>query len=211
MKLRVNWPRFLMLFVMFQTVILLTGCSAAWLSAVDGLLPALSAAISAALAFILSLEGKTVPASVTAAIQKIVADIQEQITNVQQLIADYQNAASAGTLAQIQAVFQGISTDLSNILADFNVTDPATVSKFTALVGLAIAAAQAIIGLLPLVTAAMSSGATKEVLAAQDKEAAQHISSAHKSLQGAYVVIRTTTTPNADVNSALAALPKSLP
>jgi hypothetical protein len=211
MKLRVNWSRFLMLFVMFQTVLLMTGCSGAWLSAVSALLPALSGAVSAALAFVLSLEGKTVPASVTAAVQKIVADIQAQIANVQQLIADYKAAASAGILAQIEAVFQGISADLASILQDFNVTDSATVSKFTALIGLAVAAAQAIIGLLPLVTAALSSGATKEVLEAQDKEAAAHIQNAHKGLQSAYVLIRTTPTASADVNGALTALPKSLP
>jgi hypothetical protein len=209
--MRVNWRKFLLYFTLFQAVLLMAGCTASWLGAVSALLPALEAAVSAAVSFILALEGKTVPAGVTAAVQKIAADIAAQITNVQALIADYKAAASQGVLAQIQAVFQGIVTDLTSILSGFNVTDPSTVSKFTALVGLAVAAVQAIIGLIPLVSVAMSSGASPAVLEAQDKEATAHIVNAHKSLQQAYKVIRNSATDSTDVNSALQTLPPSLP
>jgi hypothetical protein len=195
---------------MLQFCALLVGCSAAWLGAVSALLPALEAAVSAAISFIVALEGKTVPPSVSAAIQKIGTDIATQITNVQALIASYQNAASTGLLSQIQAVFQGILTNLSSILSGFNVTDASTIAKLTQLVGLAVAAVQAILGLIPLVQARLAAGATKAELEADDKFAAGQVKSFEKGLKEGYVSIVTTHTPNTDVNVALDTLPRSL-
>jgi hypothetical protein len=205
------WATFVFVYLLLLTVTCVSGCSAAWLSAVVALLPSLEAAVSAAIAFVAALEGKTVPASVSAAIQKIGDDIAAEVANVQQLIAAYKANASTGTLSQIQAVMGAIVTNLGNILTGASITDSATVSKLTALVGLAVAAAQAIAALIPLVTSAMQSGASRQVLEAQDKEAAAHIESAHSALQQAYVVIRTSPTQNADVNTALSVLPTSLP
>lgn len=209
--MKLNLRKFFIVFGLLQVAFLFAGCSAAWLGAVSALLPALEGAVSAAIAFVLALEGKTVPASVSAAIKRIGDSVATQITNVQTLIADYKNAASTGLLSQIQAVFQGILDNLASILAAFQVTDSNTVSKFTALIGLAVAAAQAIFGLIPLVGTALASGASRAVLEAQDKEAAAHITSAHQGLQSAYKVIRDTPTANADVNDALNTLPTSLP
>lgn len=209
-----NFRRFLLVFTILQVATILVGCSAAWLGAVDGLLPALSAAVEAVVAFLAALEGKTVSTAFLNAVQKIQQDIAAQITNVQTLIADFKNAATGAQgsiLAQIQAVLQGILTNLGSILSGANITDSATVSKLTALVGLAVAAAQAIFGLIPLVSAAISSGASRDVLEAQDHEAAAHVENAHKGLQSAYKIIRDTPTENADVNTALGALPAGLP
>ncbi len=212
MKIRyINWSRFFLVFGLLQVAVLLAGCTAAWLGAVSALLPALETAVTAAISFVLALEGKTVSASVAAAIKKIGDDIAAEVVNVQTLIADFKTSSSTTVLGQIQAVLQGIMTNLSSILSAANITDTATVSKLTALLGLAIAAAQAIFGLIPLVTTAMVSGASKAVLQAQDKEAAVHIKNAHKGLQSAYKIIRTTATQNAKVNAALATLPTSLP
>jgi hypothetical protein len=215
MRPRFSWRKFGISFLFVYAVLLIatmaSGCSAAWLGAVGALMPALEAAVSAAVAFVMALEGKTVPASVTAAIQKIGSDVAAEIAEVQQLIAAYQAAASTGTLSQIQAVMQAIISNLTGILSAGGITDSSTVGKLTALVGLAIAAANAVIGLIPLVTSALSSSASREVLEAQDKEAAAYVDSAHKALQAAYVTIRTTATPNTDVNSALSVLPTNLP
>ena len=205
------WATFAITYAVLLAATILSGCSAAWLSAVSSLLPALEAAVSAAISFVAALENKTVPASVSAAIQKIGDDIAAEVVQVQQLIAAYKAAASTGTLSQIQAVMQAIVANLGNILSGANITDSATVSKLTALVGLAVAAAESIAALIPLVTAAMTSGASKQVLAAQDKEASVHLDAAHKGLQEAYLKIRNTPTQQAEVDSALNTLPTSLP
>lgn len=211
--MKVNWRRFLLLFAVFEVVFLCAGCTAAWLSAVSALLPAFQTAVGAALSFILALEGKTVPASVSSAVQKLFSDVGTQITNAQALIADFKNAATSAQgslLAQIGAVFQGIITNLNSILAGFNVTDSATVTKFTQLVTLCVAAAQAILGLIPLVAAKLASGASEQQLAAEDKAAADHIKSAEKQYKEAYHVIVSTPTESAEVNVALASLPQSV-
>lgn len=209
--MRINWRRFWTVFGLLQVALFVCGCTAAWLGAVSALLPSLEAAVSAVIALVMGLEGKTVPVSTSAAIQKIGSDIAAEITQVQTLIADFKASASTGLLSQIQAVLQGILTNLADILSGANVVDSATVSKITALVGLAVAAAQAIIGLVPLVAKAMTSGASDAVLEAQDKEAAAHIGNVHKGLQEAYSVIRNTPTESADVNTALESLPAQLP
>jgi hypothetical protein len=209
--MRINVRKFFITFGLLQVAMFLAGCSAAWLGAVSGLLPALEAAVSAVISLVMALEGKTVPASVSAAIQKIGADVQAEIANVQQLIAAFKANASTGLLSQIQAVFQGIVSNLGNILAAANVTDSSTIAKVTSLVGLAVAAAQAIIALIPLAIHKMSSGASSHELEAYDKVAAVSVNNTHKGLQEAYHVVVTEPTENADVNTALAALPQTLP
>jgi hypothetical protein len=221
--MKVNWRKFWIVLGLLEVVVLLMGCSASWLGAVSALLPALEAAVNAAIAFVVALEGKTVPASLTAAVEKIGSDIASQIANVQALLADFKNAAVAtqnSLLGQIEALFQGILTNLQSILAGFNITDTATVSKLTQLVGLAVAAAQAIIAFIPLVQTKLAQlaaqpGITREqqdeALRAEDKFATKQINSIHNGLKEGYVDIVTGVTTSTDVNTALAALPQQLP
>ena len=209
--MKVNWRKFFTTFAFLQITLFLAGCTAAWLGAVSALLPALEAAVSAVVAFVVALEGKTVPPAVTAAIQKIGSDVGTEIANVQQLIAAFKAQASSGLLAQIQAVFQAIISNLGNILTGLNVTDSSTVAKITSLVGLAVAAAQAIIGLIPMAIQKMDSGAPEAELRHYDAVASVSVNNTHKALQEAYIVTVTTMTENPDVDSALAALPQTLP
>lgn len=208
--MKINCKKFVFVFALLETCLILAGCSAAWLGAVGALLPTLETLVSAAIAFVMALEGKTVPASVTAKIQQIGQDIAAEITNVQQLITVYKNAASTGTLSQIQAVFQAIVANLGNILSAFQVTDSATVGKFTQLVGLAVAAAQAILALIPLVIGKLASNAPKAELEAEDKLAASSVNNVTSGLKTAYVQVISEKTASADVNTALATLPRSL-
>lgn len=210
-RLKVNWAKFLFIFCMIQFSLMLIGCSAAWLGAVSNLLPFVESAVSAAIAFVLALEGKTVPANVSAAIQKIGDDIATEITNVQTLIATYKASASTTLLGEIQAVFQGILANLSSILSGFQVTDSTTVAKLGQLVGLAVAAVQAILALIPLVQAKLATpGVTREELEADDQFAADQVKNVEKGLKEGYVAVVTTHTTNADVNTALDTLPRSL-
>lgn len=206
----INWKRFWVTFAICYVAFLVVGCSAAWLSAVSALLPALQAAVTAAISFVIALEGKTVSAAVSQAIQKIGVDIATEITNVQTIIADAKNAADPTVIGQVQAVFQSILSNLNGILSGLSITDSATVSKLTSLIGLAVAAVTAILGLIPVVQAKLAAGLSKEELHADDELAANHVKTFEQGLKDGYHVIVTTPTANADVNSALAGLPQSL-
>ena len=207
---KVNWRKFAFLFGLSQAALFLVGCTAAWLSAVSSMLPSLEAAVAALVTFVLSLEGKTVSPTLSATIKKIGDDIAAEIANVQTLIADFKANASTGYLSQIQAVFQGIISNLGSILSAASVSDTATVSKITQFVGLAVAAAQAILALLPLAIHKMQSGASMAELQREDKVGALAVNNADKALKETYVAILADKTENVAVNEALDALPRSI-
>jgi hypothetical protein len=208
--MKVNWKRFAILFCMLQVPLLLMGCTAQWLGAISALLPVLNSLVSAVVAFVLSLQGKTVPPAFAAMVQKVQTDIAGEITNIQALIAQFQANASTGLLSQISAVMSAIVTNLSSILADSSITDSATVSKITQLVALAVAAAQSIIALIPVVSAKLTSGATPAQLEAEDKFAAKGINDAKKSITESYSAIVSEKTGQPEVDAALAKLPKKV-
>lgn len=210
MKIRINWTRFALVFCICQIALFASGCTAAWIGAVDGLIPALSAAASAIFAFVASLEGKTVPASVNTAIQKVGADVQTQLTNLQTLLSAAASNTTAGIPAQISAVLNTIIQDLQSILTGFSITDPATTSKLTQFVELAVVAAQAVLGLLPLLASKLASTASPAMLEHADKVAASTLNHAKQTLDETYQVIISEHTESVDVNAALDALPRSL-
>lgn len=213
--MKVNWRKFWRTFGLLYVVALIattvSGC-AGILATISGLLPALEAAIMAAVSFVSALEGKTVPATLSGTVKQWGNNVAGLIANIQSIIAAAAGQATAGVIAQIQAVMQQIQSSISSILAEFNVTDGATVSKFTSLLGLGVALVQTILGLYPVAMALVSrSGVSDEQLKAEAQEADTHVKNAHKSVQDAYKVIRDTPSSNADVNSALSALPTALP
>jgi hypothetical protein len=204
-----NWRRMLFVYGLLQVVVLLMGCTATWLGAVNAILPALEQAITLAISFIAALEGKTVPAAVLAAVKKIGDDIGVQVANAKLLIADFGNTASTGLLSQIEAVFKGIMDNINAILAGFSVTDSATVSKFTQLIGLAVSAVQAILGFIPLVMARLKTASKKDLMA-EDKVTTKAINAAVVTMNTTYEDIISESTNNSDVNAALANLPRTL-
>jgi len=208
--MKVNWKKFAALFVLFNFVLLSAGCTASWIGAVSALLPALSAAVSAILSFVLSLSGKTVPPSVTAAIQKIVDDVQAQLQNVSTLITQVQ-AGGTTVIGEIGAALNAVLANLSSILSGLSITDSATIQKITEFVGLAVSAVRAILAIVPLAQQKLSESPSEAHLEAFDKATASNIKNQHKALQAGYKVIVTTKTASMDVNSALASLPQSLP
>src|ERR1700756_113297 len=207
--MRVNWRRFFFVFLLLESAFVLSGCTAAWLSAVASLLPALETVVSAIISFVVTLEGKTISPAVTATIKKIGSDIAAEIVNVQALIAAFQKSASTGLLSQIQAVFQAIVDNLGQILTAANITDSSTIAKITQLVGLAVDAAQAIIALIPMAVSALQSK-NRSVMEQEDKVPTQAIDKRSNLLKETYVAIVTQHTTNVDVNAALDALPRSI-
>lgn len=212
MKLRVNWQRFFLVFALLQLVAYGAGCTAAWVTAAQGLVPLISAAVSAILAFASSLQGKTLTAEQTADIQKVTADVNTQLSNLSTLLTDAAKNATAGIVSQIQAVLKDITANLQSILSGFSVTDPATTSKLTEFVQLAVAAVSAVltvvthVGLLVPHIADLS----KESLAVSDKLASESLTNAKHGIEQAYLVTRNTPTYSPAVNEALLATPEKL-
>jgi len=209
--MKINKKRFLGLFLLFNLVFLIAGCSASWLGAISALLPGLEAAVSAIVSFVLALEGKTIPASVSQAIQKWGSNAATLIANIKSIIASVTGAVTQGVVAEIQAGFAALQSSTQAILNAFAVTDPSTVSKFTNLVGILVTVVTTILGLIPLATKAVSGAMTKEEMETADKSTASELKNTHKIMQETYKSIVTTPTENADVNTALEALPQSLP
>ena len=208
--MKINWKRFVVFFLLFNVVLFLCGCGN-WVGAIQALMPAIQLAISALFSFIAALTGKTIPASVTAFVQKIEADVSTELQNVASILATISANASATILQQIETVFQSIVSNLNSILAGLNITDASTIGKITNLVGLAIASVEAVLTLIPLAMHATAASLSKKELLAADKAATANIKAAHKAIQNAYHVTVTTPTANVDVNTALETLPQTLP
>jgi hypothetical protein len=212
--LNINLKRFALVFLLCNAVLFISGCSVSWIGAIKSLMPAIQLAISAVFSFIASLEGKTIPVSVTAAIAKIEADVTASLQNVQTILAAITSNPDATTLQKIEAVFQAIVSSMNSILAGLSITDSSTVGKITSLIGLAIAAVEAVLGLIPLAMKANTLSTTEQVHA--DKAATVSIKNTHKVLQQSYHAVVSnedgkTPTQSAEVNLALAALPQTLP
>ena len=212
MKLRVNWQRFFLIFALTQIVLFASGCTAAWITAAQGLVPLISGGVSAILSFVLALQGKTLTTEQTAGIQKITADVNTQLTNLSTLLADAAKNATAGIVSQIQSVLSGITANLQSILSGFNVTDPATTSKLTEFVQLAIAAVGAILTVVNGVGVLLPhmGNLSQQALEDGDKHAATFLGNAKQGIEQAYSVARNTPTASVEVNEALLATPEKL-
>jgi hypothetical protein len=206
--MKVNWKRFVGLFVLFNAVLALSGCGN-WIGAIQALMPAISAAISAIFAFIGALEGKTVPTSVTDFVKKLEADVSLELQNVSNILSTIATNAGQTVLQQIEEAFQAIVSNLNSILAGLNVTDSSTIAKITNFVALAVSAVEAVLALIPLAMKASSLSDAEKLQA--DKAATVSLKSVHKVLQQDYHTTVTTLTGQAEVDLALAGLPQQLP
>jgi len=209
--MKFNLRKFATVFILLNAVLFMGGCTASWIGAIQALMPAINAAISAVFAFIAALEGKVIPENVMAAIQKIQDDISASLTNLSTLIADATANASATVVQEIEAVANSIVSNLNSILSGLSVTDPSTIGKITNLVGLAVAALEAILAILPLAMKAFSTTMSAKELESADKSLAHNFKATHKAIKDAYHVTVSTPTVNPEVNLALATLPSQLP
>lgn len=206
--MKFNLKKFVLLFLLLNSVMYISGCGN-WVSAIQALMPAINAAISAIFSLIAALEGKTVPSSVTAFVQKIEADVSTELQNVATILSTISANATQTVLAQVEAVFQSIVSNLNSILSGLNVTDSSTIAKITNLVGLAVAAVEAVLALIPLAMKAELLSDAEKLHA--DKAATSIIKNIHRVLQTNYHTTVSTPTGEAVVDVALAALPQTLP
>lgn len=211
---RIRAGRALLAGMMLVGLLCSIACTAAWLSAVSAMLPSIVTLVESIVSFALGLSGKTIAASTVTFIQGVASDIKGEITEVQSLIATYQSTPNATTLQKISAVFSAIVASLGTILSNVNITDAGTVSKITQLVGLAVAAVQAVIGLIPLVSTTMKKYADKSETADEvehaDAQAASLVAHHHRLLQDGYHTWKTTPSGEAQVDAVLATLPDKI-
>lgn len=205
-----SWRRFAFLFAMCQVALFLVGCSAAWIGALQGMIPTISGIVSAVVSFIAALEGKTVSASFNAAVQKWSANISDLLSQLSTLVKSAASSTTSTLISQIQAVMAQLSTQLSSILQDTGVTDPSTVAKLEEFVQLAIAAVNAILAIIPVALARMKAGAPLHELEVVDQQAKDNINAEHSLVKRTYHSIVTTQTTRVEVNAALAALPQNV-
>lgn len=208
--MRINWRRFAFVFGLLQVLFLVSGCTAAWIGALQGLIPTIEGIVSAAVAFIAALEGKTVSATFNAKVQQWGTQVSDLLTQLSSLVASAAKTATTTIITQIQSVMAQLSTSLGSILQDSDVTDPSTVSKIEEFVQLAIAAVNAVLAVIPVALARIKAGATQEELQVVDGDAKNTINQAHDLAKKTYHVIVTQQTPQIDVNSALGKLPQNI-
>lgn len=209
----VNWKRFIRIFAvlaMAESCLLLAGCTSAWIGAVSGLLPGILGVVDAVVAFVGSLEGKTVSPATYSTIQKWQQNIATEIANAQTIIASIKQQATAGLLTQFQTAMQAVVQQFNSILSGVDVTDSATVAKLTQFLALGVAAVQAVLALVPMAAAKLAAHASDEEMQHYDKLAAKSTENAVKVMKETYADIVSEHTASADVNAALDALPKKL-
>jgi hypothetical protein len=145
--------RCLLLFALFNLMLLFTGCTDAWVSSANGIISALIPAINAALA-ILAAFGVGVSPTALAAIQAWGTDAQDTLTNVVKPAIDAYNTAAASVqatlLTQIDAALNSIVSNLNTALAAVHVTDPASQAKITAIFAVIQAFMVSLINLIPV-------------------------------------------------------------
>jgi hypothetical protein len=205
----VFWKVFALL-MLLEVCLFSTGCTAAWITAVNALLPSLGAVVAAVLSFIAALQGKTVSAATYAAIQKWQGNLTTSITDVEAIVASIKKSATTALLAQFQAAMQAVLQQFNSLLGTVDITDSATIAKLTQFLALGVAAINAILALIPMAIAKLKAKASAEELKLYDNLSASAIKSAESTMRETYVAIVMEHTANADVNAALDALPRSI-
>lgn len=160
--------RFLAFFVLFQSLLFMTGCGG-WTTEATSIIALLGPAISAALA-ILAAFGIGVSPTVLAAIQAWGVAAQDALTNVVQPAINAYNAAAADAkaalLSEIQAALNSIVTNLASVLADVHITDPKTQAKVAAVFALIQTFLQSLIDLIPVLQGKVTDTAEAQKLVA---------------------------------------------
>jgi hypothetical protein len=199
MKLRKSH---LLLLCLCLSMVMLTGCTATWITALGAAIPGISALITAIATFVAALAGKTVSASVAAAIKKYTADALAELQNLASIISAVAGAVTQDTIGKISVALNAVLTNLQGILTSANITDSATLSKLSMLIGLGVAAVQAALALIPLIAVKNTAPLSTAELTVLD----HHM----KGFKAEYHVIQSTLTGQVDVDAALAEMPKSI-
>jgi len=135
-------------------VMVLSGCSTAWVGQAEEIVAALIPAASNIVALAALLQGKSVSAEDLATIQNAGTQVGADLQLVQTLISQYEKADASvqpGILNQIEAAIGAAQGNLNSILPALHIKDAATQAKIAAVIGLVISEVEALAAVVPLV------------------------------------------------------------
>jgi hypothetical protein len=180
-----------------------TACSTAWIGQAEEIVAALIPAVANLITLITALQGNGVSAQDLQLIESAGTQAQTDLQLINTLITQYQQATDAATqtslLAKIQTAIASVRSNLSGLLAALHISDAATQSKVTAVIGLILAEVQSLEAIIPLVhsgsvaqaSAALKAGKVKPPLTAGE-------------FRASYNTIMTAKTGSATLDSATA-------
>lgn len=145
------WARFWFTFTALWLLIMLTGCTASWVSEATQIIQLLVPSISSILG-ILSAFGVGLPAAAMVDVQNWANQATADLQTVAGLIDQYDAAeatAQPGILTEIQTLLSTITSNLTTILPEVHVTDASTQAKIVAVINLVSSEMTALIKLVP--------------------------------------------------------------
>jgi hypothetical protein len=156
-----------------------TACSTAWIAQAEEIVAALIPAVANLITLITALQGNGVSAQDLQLVESASTQTQTDLQLINTLIAQYQQATDVATqaslLAKIQTAIATVQSNLNGLLPALHISNSATQSKVTAVIGLILAEVQSLEVIIPLVhsgasvaqaSAALKAGKTKPPLSA---------------------------------------------
>ena len=138
-------------------VILLTGCSAAWVSTLDSILAVAAPALVNILQIVAVANGQPLNSSLTTKINSDALAIRTLADD----FAIVSSSSAPGVCQELQAAISTYQTDQQLVLQIAQVSDTNTQTKISLLAGLAVATVQAITAVIPSCQSAPSAHAFK--------------------------------------------------
>lgn len=148
------------LFLIATVAQIITGCaSPTWLNDARAILPILITSAGGVLTFVGSLSGSTATAEQLATLTAIGTEIESGLTDISNLVAQYEENPSDTLLENIDAAVVLVDASLSKIVSDIGLpaTEAATIEKYAALIQSQLGDWAA---LIPAVKALSSAGTT---------------------------------------------------
>jgi hypothetical protein len=162
-----NLRRFLLTSLIVEALLLMVGCGTTWVTEASAIVTAIGLAIPAALE-VLAAFGIGLPTAVSAQIAAWAQTAQSGLTEITNLIAQYNTAeasAQPGILSQIQTIVQTITGGLSVILPLIKITNAATQAKIVAVFDAILSELAGLANLIPALQTAAGMEDHTEALA----------------------------------------------
>lgn len=137
--------------VLLMDVLLTAACNASWITEANSIVAAMIPAALNILALIAAFSGSTVTPTAVAEVEAVGTKIQNGLTLLGELISSYTAANATTVLGEINAAIADVKANLAQILPLLNVTDPATLAKINAVIGVVEAELQSLEALIPLI------------------------------------------------------------
>jgi hypothetical protein len=140
----------ILLAVVLSISLIVTGCSAQWISVALADLPVLTQMALNIAALVASLQsGKQLTIAEALAIQNISAEASKDLTLLQALYNSYKTNPSADTLQKIEGLIQDTNQSLPALLQAAHISDPALSARITAAVNLILTSVSSFASLIP--------------------------------------------------------------